>query len=74
MIQSYSTKYDWSEITTDLGKRFEISFNSYKPFACGIVIHPSIDACTQLKSKGVTADNVERIELRVHSLVLRVNW
>ena len=72
MIQSFSTKYDWSEITTDLGKRFEISFNSYKPFACGIVIHPSIDACVQLKAKGVTPENLERIELKVHSLVLEL--
>ena len=34
MIQSISTKYDWSEITTELGQRFEISFNTYNPFAC----------------------------------------
>ena len=45
----YSTKYDWNEITDELGKRFEISFNTYKPFACGIVIHPSIDGCVQLR-------------------------
>lgn len=53
-------------------ERFEISFNSYKPFACGIVIHPSIDACVQLKEQGVTPDLVESIELRVHSLVLEL--
>jgi 2-methylcitrate dehydratase PrpD len=72
MIQSISTKYDWSEITTELGQRFEISFNTYKPFACGIVIHPSIDACVQLRNQGVTVDNLERLELRVHSLVLEL--
>jgi 2-methylcitrate dehydratase PrpD len=70
--QVLSTKYDWNEITDELGKRFEISFNAYKPFACGIVIHPSIDACVQLREKGVTADNLERIDLRVHSLVLEL--
>ena len=52
--------------------RFEISFNSYKPFACGIVIHPSIDACVQLRDQGVKPDDVERIELKVHSLVLEL--
>lgn len=72
MIQSISTKYDWSEITNELGQRFEISFNTYKPFACGIVIHPSIDACVQLRNQGVTVDNLERLELRVHSLVLEL--
>jgi 2-methylcitrate dehydratase PrpD len=72
MIQTVSTKYDWNEISDELGKRFEISFNSYKPFACGIVIHPSIDACSQLRAQGITADQVERIELKVHSLVLEL--
>lgn len=72
MIQTVSTKYAWNEITDELGKRFEISFNSYKPFACGIVIHPSIDACSQLRAQGVKADDVERIELKVHSLVLEL--
>ena len=72
MMQTVSTKNAWGEITGELGQRFEISFNSYKPFACGIVIHPSIDACAQLRSQGVTPDQVERIELKVHSLVLEL--
>ncbi|MGC1175009.1 MmgE/PrpD family protein [Polaromonas sp.] len=72
MMQTVSTKNDWNEITGELGRRFEISFNSYKPFACGIVIHPSIDACAQLRTQGVTPAQVERIELKVHSLVLEL--
>ena len=72
MMQTISTKNDWSEITSELGERFEISFNTYKPFACGIVIHPSIDACAQLRAQGVTPEQIERIELRVHSLVLEL--
>ncbi len=55
-----------------MGEHFEISFNSYKPFACGIVIHPSIDACAQLRAKGVRPEQVQRIDLRVHSLVLEL--
>ena len=72
MMQTVSTKNDWAEITGELGQRFEISFNTYKPFACGIVIHPSIDACAQLRAQGVTPAQVERIELKVHSLVLEL--
>jgi 2-methylcitrate dehydratase PrpD len=72
LLQTVSTKCDWREATDELGRRFEISFNSYKPFACGIVIHPSIDACAQLREQGVRADEVERIELKVHSLVLEL--
>jgi 2-methylcitrate dehydratase PrpD len=71
-VQVISDKRTWSEITDELGERFEISFNSYKPFACGIVIHPSIDACVRLRGQGVKPEDVERIELRVHALVLEL--
>lgn len=70
--QVVSTKCAWHEATDDLGERFEIAFNTYKPFACGIVVHPSIDACVQLRDQGVRAEDVERIELKVHSLVLEL--
>jgi 2-methylcitrate dehydratase PrpD len=70
--QVLSTKCAWHEATDELGQRFEISFNTYKPFACGIVIHPSIDACVQLRERGVKPEDVERIELKVHSLVLEL--
>jgi 2-methylcitrate dehydratase PrpD len=71
-VQTVSTKCEWSEATDELGQRFEISFNTYKPFACGIVIHPSIDACVQLREQGVRPEQVARIELKVHSLVLEL--
>lgn len=71
-IQVASDKRDWSEITGELGQRFEISFNTYKPFACGIVVHPSIDACVQLRQQGITPEQVARLDLRVHSLVLEL--
>ncbi len=70
--QVVSTKCDWSEITGELGSRFEISFNTYKPFACGIVIHPTIDAASRLRAQGVKPEDVERVELRVHPLVLEL--
>ena len=71
-VQVVSTKCAWREATDELGERFEISFNTYKPFACGIVIHPTIDAAVQLRERGVRAQDVERIELKVHSLVLEL--
>src|SRR5260221_3568075 len=70
--QVVSPKHDWNEITGELGKRFEISFNTYKPFACGIVIHPLIDAAAQLRKQGVKAEDVERVEVRVHPLVVEL--
>lgn len=70
--QVVSTKCDWNEAIGELGGRFEIAFNTYKPFACGIVIHPTIDAAVQLRARGVRAEDVARIELKVHSLVLEL--
>ena len=73
LMQTFSTKCDWREVTDELGLRFEISFNTYKPFACGIVIHPSIDGCRQLRdAHGLRADDIERIDLLVHPLVLEL--
>ena len=71
-VQVVSDKRAWHEVTDELGTRFEISFNTYKPFACGIVIHPSIDACVQLRERGIAPGHVARIELRVHPLVLEL--
>jgi 2-methylcitrate dehydratase PrpD len=68
-----STKQDWGEITQGLGTRFEAALNTYKPFACGIVMHPAIDAALQLRRENrFTPDQIVRIDLRVHPLVLEL--
>jgi len=72
MMQTISTKNDWSEITEGLGENFEITLNTFKPFACGIVIHPSIDGCAQLRAQGISPDQIVSLELKVHSLVLEL--
>ena len=76
LMQVFSDKTDWAQITENLGGQhgtWEIALNTYKPFACGIVIHPSIDGCVQLRdAHALTADQVKSITLRVHSLVLEL--
>src|ERR1700761_9114666 len=68
-----STKQDYREITDGLGSHWESTLNTYKPFACGIVIHPSIDAAIQLRNQEhLSADQIERIDLRVHPLVIEL--
>jgi 2-methylcitrate dehydratase PrpD len=68
-----STKFDPSEITEGLGQIWESALNTYKPFACGIVIHPAIDACVQLRNAhGLKAADVASIDLKVHPLVLEL--
>lgn len=68
-----STKQDYSEILDDLGNRYESRLNTYKPFACGIVMHPAIDAAIQLRNENkLTAEQIERVDLKVHPLVLEL--
>lgn len=68
-----STHQDYNEITGELGVRSELMLNSYKPFACGIVIHPAIDACVQLRQEhGLKAEDIASVELKVHPLVLEL--
>jgi 2-methylcitrate dehydratase PrpD len=68
-----STKQDFQEITEGLGERYEAALNTYKPFACGIVMHPAIDAAIQLRNEyQISADLIERIDLRVNPLVLEL--
>lgn len=71
--QAASTRHDWNEITRDLGEKYEIALNTYKPFACGIVAHPAIDAAIQLRqTHTIATDQIKSIELRVHPLVLNL--
>lgn len=68
-----STARDFSQITDGLGRSFEIAKNTYKPFACGIVIHPTIDGCIQLRNEHrLTGDEIERIDVKVAPLVLEL--
>jgi 2-methylcitrate dehydratase PrpD len=68
-----SVERDFGGITDNLGKSYEIALNTYKPFACGIVIHPSIDGCVQVRNEhGVKAEDIAAIALKVHPLVLEL--
>jgi len=68
-----STRFKPEEITARLGETWEVALNTYKPFACGIVIHPIIDACIQLRNEHkVSAEDIEAVEAKVHPLVLEL--
>ncbi len=68
-----STERNYAEITEKLGRTYEVSVNSYKPFPCGVVMHPTIDGCIQLRRQyQLTPDQIDRVELKVHPLVLEL--
>lgn len=68
-----STACDYTQMTDGLGEHYEILLNTYKPFACGVVLHPIIDACLRLRAAHqLTPAAIERIDLSVHPLVLEL--
>ncbi len=68
-----ATERDFSAITDGLGETWELLKNTYKPFACGIVIHPTIDGCAQLRNEyQLVARDIASIDLTVHPLVLEL--
>jgi 2-methylcitrate dehydratase PrpD len=58
-----STRFEPRQMIDDLGARFELLSNTYKPYPCGIVAHPSIDAALQL---GARVRHADIVELRAH--------
>ncbi len=68
-----ATARDFGQITEGLGETWELLENTYKPFACGIVIHPVIDACIQLRAQHpLSPARIREVRLRVHPLVLEL--
>ena len=66
-----AAKYDLSKITTRLGTDFDLRANTYKPFPCGIVNHPTIDGCIQLHGEHhIDPAKIAAVRLRVAPLVM----
>jgi len=64
---------DLAALTAGLGTTYEILSNSYKPFACGVVAHPVIDACIQLRNENnLNVADIEAIALRVSPRALEL--
>ena len=66
-----AAKYDLSKIIARLGEDFDLRANTYKPFPCGIVNHPTIDGCIQIHHEHHPApEKIAAVRLRVAPLVM----
>jgi 2-methylcitrate dehydratase PrpD len=66
-----ASEYDLDKITNGLGVDFSLRDNAYKPYACGLVVHPTIDGCSQIRARYAPAPNsIQAVRLRVAPLVL----
>ncbi|RMZ05980.1 hypothetical protein D0860_05740 [Hortaea werneckii] len=87
-LQALEAKRGWANVVAgggtpkldhyiaELGEKWEIEANAFKPFPCGIVCHPAIDGCIQLhhemQQKGLALDDIQEVEVRVHPLVIEL--
>lgn len=61
---------DYAAITQGLGERWEVFANTYKPYPCGVVLNPVIEACLNLQAQaGFSIDAIEKITVAGHSLL-----
>ena len=66
-----AASYDLDKITDRLGEDFDLRVNAYKPYACGLVVHPTIDGCSRIReAHRPDPASVQAIRLRVAPLVL----
>jgi 2-methylcitrate dehydratase PrpD len=64
---------DLGRAVEDFGKRWEILENSTKPYAACHLTHATIDAARAIRARGpIAAEAVERVDCRVHPLLLKV--
>jgi 2-methylcitrate dehydratase PrpD len=66
-----ASEYDLAKITAGLGEDFQIRYNTYKPYPCGIVVQPTIDGCIDLyREYHPEPDAIKAVRVRVAPLVL----
>ena len=63
---------DLDEVVRDLGSAWETDDNAFKPYSCGIVSHPVIDAAVVLRERGIDPARIRSVEAVVHPVVLDV--
>jgi 2-methylcitrate dehydratase PrpD len=61
-LSVFAEEADLDALVGGLGERFELTRNTYKPYPCGIVIHPIIDACLALRREHrLASDQIHRV-------------
>lgn len=70
-LNAYGQTPNAEAITEGLGHRWEISQVAYKPYPCGVVLNPVLDACLALSRRNDPSrvDRITAIELTGHPLL-----
>lgn len=68
-----SSRADPERATTDLGRAWELRRNGLKPYACGVVSHPIIDAMRRFReTAAVPPEQIAEVRAEVNPYVLEL--
>lgn len=66
----FGPEVHWDGLLQGLGERWELLANTYKPYPCGVVLNPVIEACLALRPQLLAGHGaIERVELLAHPLL-----
>ncbi len=66
----FADQFNPDAITGGLGEQWEVLKNDYKPYPCGVVLNPVLDACLALAAAGdVEAARIASITVHGHKLL-----
>ena len=72
-LNVYGQELDFDALQNHLGIDWEIQKNTYKPYPCGVVLNPVIEACLELfvtlREKNIDLKNLDVIKLTGHPLL-----
>lgn len=69
-VAMFSRDANLNQAIDGLGDRYEMLSNAYKPYPCGIVIHPAIDACRDIAEHLAPGAGAMTVKLTVNPLAL----
>jgi 2-methylcitrate dehydratase PrpD len=73
LMQVIAPGCDHRVVLDGLGESYEITLNTYKPYACGVVCHPAIDGCLALRAHpAFDLRGISAVALSVHPLALKL--
>lgn len=69
VLTMFADSVDEAELVRPWTSGWELEHNTFKPYPCGIVAHPAIDAAVDAGGRIADPSDIESVEVRCHPLV-----
>ncbi|RZJ16932.1 MAG: MmgE/PrpD family protein [Haliea sp.] len=70
-LDMFSRVANPAALTDGLGVHFEVLANTYKAYPCGVVLHPVVDACLEIRARpGFAPQDVRKVFIRMNPVAL----